>query len=491
MHRIVAIGLLGACLGLSAADAAAQQVGTFRWQLQPFCNIVTVTVTQVGGVYRLEGADDRCGASPRSSVIGTASVNADGSIGLGLNVVAPGGTAMPLSAVVSMATLGGTWLGGGESGAFVFTPGPGTGGSPRPLPSTTVVPPVFRLETDGGFVAGGTLDSGVIPASGLGTRMMWHPRKAAFRAGHLTIPTWDDVNVGVYSVAFGLNTLASGSMSAAFGEESQAVGLRSTTFGYNSFASGEDSLALGHFSRATSYSSFAAGQNVQATGPYSQAFGYNTIASGFGSTAMGTGTQATGAYSLAAGANAIARATSSVAIGNAEVAANAAGSFAFGDVTTSTRILADIPGQFKVRASGGVRFATNGAETAGVQMVGGSSQWLQLSDVHSKHRFTDLNGEDVLRRIAVLPVMEWSYLAQEDGIRHIGPTAQDFHAAFGLGEDARYIGSLDADGVALAAVKALEERTRAMQAENDRLADENANLRARLDRLEAVLLEKK
>ena len=62
--------------------------------------------------------------------------------------------------------------------------------------------------------------------------------------------------------------------------------------------------------------------------------------------------------------------------GNAEVAANAHGSFAFGDVTTSARILADIPGQFKVRASGGVRFATNAAETAGVQMLSGASQWL-------------------------------------------------------------------------------------------------------------------
>ena len=83
-----------------------------------------------------------------------------------------------------------------------------------------------------------------------------------------------------------------------------------------------------------------------------------------------------------------------------------------------------------------------------------------------------------------MPVTEWSYRAQEGGIRHLGPTAQDFHAAFGLGEDPLYIGSMDADGVALAAVRALEARTRET---NERLTRDNDELRARLARLEALL----
>jgi hypothetical protein len=33
--------------------------------------------------------------------------------------------------------------------------------------------------------------------------------------------------------------------------------------------------------------------------------------------------------------------------------------------------------------------------------------------------------------------------------------AQDFHAAFGVGEDDRHISTVDADGVALAAIQAL------------------------------------
>jgi trimeric autotransporter adhesin len=490
MKRIIVMALGCLWLGFLPMRAEAQSLGSFRWQLQPFCNVVTLTVTEVGAIYRVEGTDDRCGASAKSSVIGTAFMNPDGTIGMGLNVVAaPGGVASPLSAVIALSNLSGEWQSGtGDSGSFTLTPGTGTGGVPRPLPTgSSSIPTVIRLQEDGGLVAGGTLNSGDIPASGLGTRMMWHPRKAAFRAGHLTIPAWDEANVGLYSTAFGLNTVAAGTASVAFGEESLASGVRSASFGFNTQASGENSVAFGDFTIASGIGAVAYGRNSQAIGALSHAAGNNTVASGFASTAMGSSTQAIGAYSIAAGANAVARATGSVAIGNAEVATDATGSFAFGDYSTGVRILADIPGQFKVRASGGVRFATNPTETAGVQLVGGSSQWAQLSDVHSKHLFRDLAGEDVLGKIAALRIAEWSYKAQDSSIRHMGPTAQDFHAAFGLGEDERYIGSLDADGVALAGVKALEERTRALAERNDRLERENDDLRARLARLESRL----
>ena len=107
-----------------------------------------------------------------------------------------------------------------------------------------------------------------------------------------------------------------------------------------------------------------------------------------------------------------------------------------------------------------------------------------MSDVNSKENFGDLADEDVLSRIARMPVRQWNYKAQGAAIRHMGPTAQDFHAAFGLGEDPRRISTIDADGVALAAVRALEARTRET---NERLTRENDELRARLARLEALL----
>ncbi len=54
-----------------------------------------------------------------------------------------------------------------------------------------------------------------------------------------------------------------------------------------------------------------------------------------------------------------------------------------------------------------------------------------------------------------LPISKWSYKVEDGSVRHIGPMAQDFAAAFGLGSDDRSIGTVDADGVALAAMQAL------------------------------------
>ncbi|MEZ5285002.1 MAG: hypothetical protein R2712_09385 [Vicinamibacterales bacterium] len=503
----------GAVSAVLAPSAAAQSLGAFRWQFQPYCNVVTLQVTQVGSVYRLEGFDDQCGAGrDQASAVGTAFLNPDGSIGFGLTIVAvPGGAPVHVEAAIALSTLSGTWHDvSGATGAFVLTPGAPAPGYPRALPGP-LVPPAIRLNADGGLVASAE-GAGGIPANGEGSRMMWYAGKAAFRAGHVSANGWDDAQTGRYSVAFGLDSQGYGQASAAFGMDTRATGAQSAAFGDSTIASGENSLAMGYETTAVAPNALAAGLQTHANAAHSQAFGQYSTATGLSSMAINNGSQAIGAYSFAGGDGGVARGYGSVAFGHAEVLANATGSFAFGDNSTPSRIVADIPGQFKVRASGGVRFATNGAETAGVQMVGGSSQWLQLSDVHSKHRFTDLNGEDVLRRIAVLPVMEWSYLAQEDGIRHIGPTAQDFHAAFGLGEDERYIGSLDADGVALAGVKALEARTRVMQdtagamalgnaslrddhatlaSENARLREELDALRARIDRLEAALERKR
>ena len=45
-----------------ASVASAQSLGTFRWQLQPYCNVISITITQEGATYRLSGWDDACGA---------------------------------------------------------------------------------------------------------------------------------------------------------------------------------------------------------------------------------------------------------------------------------------------------------------------------------------------------------------------------------------------------------------------------------------------
>ncbi len=97
----------------------------------------------------------------------------------------------------------------------------------------------------------------------------------------------------------------------------------------------------------------------------------------------------------------------------------------------------------------------------------------QLSDVNAKEGFEALDSTDVLSKVAALPLSEWSFKSDGSRIRHVGPMAQDFHAAFGLGADERHIAPLDAAGVALAAVQGLQR--------------ENEELRQRIEQLEALV----
>jgi len=94
-----------------------------------------------------------------------------------------------------------------------------------------------------------------------------------------------------------------------------------------------------------------------------------------------------------------------------------------------------------------------------------------------------LDDAAVLAKVAALPISEWSYRS-EGGVRHVGPMAQDFYAAFRVGEDDRHITSIDEDGVALAAIKALHAENAKTNADNRSLHSENVALRNRLSALE-------
>ncbi|MDB2407677.1 tail fiber domain-containing protein [Jannaschia sp.] len=90
----------------------------------------------------------------------------------------------------------------------------------------------------------------------------------------------------------------------------------------------------------------------------------------------------------------------------------------------------------------------------------------QSSDKTRKTAIEPVDPASVLEKVAAMPLAEWTYLHDEaDGIRHIGPMAQDFHAAFGLGRDETGISSLDGNGVALAAIQALLARVETLEAE--------------------------
>jgi hypothetical protein len=117
----------------AAAPAAAQTLGTFTWQLLPFCNALTVTVAQIGGVFSFHGWDDQCGAGERVPVSGLAVPAADGSIAVGVTGITAGGAPVHLSAQLQLPAASGTWRdSSGNSGAFALGRTASAGG-PRPL----------------------------------------------------------------------------------------------------------------------------------------------------------------------------------------------------------------------------------------------------------------------------------------------------------------------------------------------------------------------
>ena len=109
----------------------------------------------------------------------------------------------------------------------------------------------------------------------------------------------------------------------------------------------------------------------------------------------------------------------------------------------------------------------------------------QPSDRNAKEHFESIDPRAILARVAMLPIERWSYKGEP--VRHLGPMAQDFAAAFRLGADDRHIFPLDAAGVALAALQGLHglvqaqgTRLETLERELVALREETATLRLEL-----------
>ena len=145
---------------------------------------------------------------------------------------------------------------------------------------TTAPPFKLTLEGDAGIIAKGNFGSGaILPNLSAGSRLIWYPRKAAFRAGYVDGSQWDDANIGNYSTAFGKNTVASSDYSVvAGGDNNIAIGLNSAIAGgQNNTASGNYSAIASGIHNAASglYSSITGGRDNVASSDYSTVIGGN------------------------------------------------------------------------------------------------------------------------------------------------------------------------------------------------------------------------
>jgi hypothetical protein len=112
--------------------------------------------------------------------------------------------------------------------------------------------------------------------------------------------------------------------------------------------------------------------------------------------------------------------------------------------------------------------------------------WTNASDRNLKAHFLPVSGPDVLRRLNTIPITTWSYKTEGSGVRHIGPMAQDFHAAFGLGDDDKHITTIDEGGVALAAIQEIYRQVLEKSTQIEEQKGQIAKLRAQVEKLQQV-----
>jgi hypothetical protein len=129
-----------------------------------------------------------------------------------------------------------------------------------------------------------------------------------------------------------------------------------------------------------------------------------------------------------------------------------------------------------------LRFYSGGGDRMTINNNGAVSaqSFTPTSDRHAKENFRPVDARSVLDKVVSLPITEWNFKTAP-GEAHLGPMAQDFHAAFGLGADDKHIATVDADGVALAAIQGLnqklEERLEQKETEITKLKGEMAELK--------------
>ncbi|MBD3299164.1 MAG: hypothetical protein GF341_10950, partial [candidate division Zixibacteria bacterium] len=246
-----------------------------------------------------------------------------------------------------------------------------------------------------------------------------------------------------------------------------------TCFGYNNTASGDSATISGGYNNSASgYASTVAGGNNNTASSRGAA-----ISGGLGNSASGTHSAVSGGQTNSASGlhSMIPGGLLNDATGWASFAAGRRaqaihdGSFVWADHTNAD-VASERADQFRVRADGGSRF-DDGAEWVNIRddatdllttstgahlTLGGT--WSNSSDRNLKENFNEIDKRELLNKLSELKITLWNYKKEGSEIAHLGPVSQDFYATFGLGSNDKSIATVDADGVALAAIQGLHQQ---------------------------------
>ncbi len=295
------------------------------------------------------------------------------------------------------------------------------------------------------------------------------------------------------TVGGGYNNTASGHAATVGGGDDNTASGYTVTVGGGRFntASGEFAAVGGGVGNT------ASGKRAAVGG------GYGNTASGYAATVGGGEDNAASGYAatISGGEDNTAAGHHSFAAGR-RARANNPGCFVWGD-STNADVTCSNDNRTIFRSSGGYYIYTNAGLTSGMFLSGGGSAWNAVSNRALKENFAPVDTRRLLARLAQIEITTWNYRSQEPAIRHIGPMADEFNALVdGLGGEGKdYINSLDADGVALAAIQglyglvqekdaeiaALRADSATMKAEITSLRAENAKLNDRLAAIEQAL----
>jgi hypothetical protein len=301
------------------------------------------------------------------------------------------------------------------------------------------------------------------------------------------------------------------------------------TSDFSAYASGQTQAiidVLGYFNRPTNYggthtirsdlyATDSGGFGNTASGPY------DTVAGGVGNIASG------GASTVAGGIGNIASGEDSTVAGGSANRARALASFAAGLNANADQNQCFVFANWANLASGSsclgntniARFALDhgfSVDYASPRTDGGGTRWLYIGDLNagntiiawnnarltdagvwvdgssskaSKTDFVAVNTKQVLERVASLPITTWRYKQGEGEVRHMGPMAEDFWAAFRVGYGDHTIADLDARGVALAAIQGLHQMMQQKDAKLQQQSREISMLKRKLQAIEAKLTE--
>jgi hypothetical protein len=279
------------------------------------------------------------------------------------------------------------------------------------------------------------------------------------------------------TVGGGYENTASGFLATIGGGTANSASAASATVsgGNGNIASGSSTAVGGGNQNTASGAASAVGGGSQ-----NSAGGTNSTVSG------GLANMANGIYAAVPGGYANTAAGSYSFAGGRQAKANHTGAFVWGGGIAAD-VASPANNTFNVRASGGIWLGTTNTPSIPVGRFINTSTgaylttggvWTNSSDRDAKENFAQVDSRNILEKVAGLPIKTWNYRSEAESVRHMGPVAQDFYAAFGLGQDETSITTIDADGVALAAIQGLyqvvqEQETLILELESALAAQQN------------------